>query len=143
MNNYQKGILIVLYLFTQLSIVPLMYSSKKVTRCGTVVDKKQPTTMDLHKHSADIRIEDYLYVDYDGYTAKEAVDANTFYKYNKGDRICFVSEVNTFHGAFVGILCLALLLGVMIDFVILIFGLIILWKLIGGKSLKEIMSDED
>lgn len=91
--------------------------SLESTRCGVVWDRAMPTTIDVHKHSADVEISQYLYVKYDDNQRIESenVDANTYYTYEKGDRVCFTSSrrlefYEVMFGPMLGAICLLVLL---------------------------------
>ena len=125
-----------LYKAYQLAFVPSSEYIKTVQRCGRVIDKTKPAVIDVHKHSADLEVHEYLYVDYDGRIEKEDVSADTWYKYKEGQRICFTSRADGSNwentkvglGGFVGWIL------ILVTFIVLCC---IVWHLIGGATLGE------
>lgn len=105
---------------------------EKYTKCGKVIDKLQPTTMDLHKYSADIEVSEYLVVDYGDGIVKENVDANTFYKYSIGSGVCFEKRVKNFWKE-VTIFILALL-GWILNAVLFILTISLIWYRLGDRN---------
>jgi hypothetical protein len=65
--------------------------------CGIVLDKKQPNVMHLGKHSGRIYIENELVVNFNGSVRSVSVDDNTFYSFNKGERVCFNRSYKDYH----------------------------------------------
>ena len=58
--------------------------------CGVVVDKQQPTELNVHKHSGDLTINDRMVIKFDaGFYKAMDVNTDTWYKKNIGDRVCF------------------------------------------------------
>lgn len=92
MNLKQKlfwGTIVVLYLsLTIYALYPLFLETEY--RCGKVISKHTPTVMDIHKYSANIRVENRIIVqlDKDVYQSQRVDDA-TYIKYSVGSRICF------------------------------------------------------
>lgn len=68
----------------------------QVNKCGILVRKQSPTTMDIHKHSADIRIQDKFTMKFDdGSWSDIDVDARTWNSFEVGDKLCFDRPVKT------------------------------------------------
>lgn len=70
------------------------------TKCGVVIDKKSTASIDPGRHHKfTILSQDIIYVKFDdGEIKRMLVDANTYYKNNKGDRVCFQIELqNVFY----------------------------------------------
>jgi hypothetical protein len=141
MNIIQKVILWSLYVYGNFCIYEIVFNNKissNEERCGVVIDKKQPTTMDIHKHSANIRISEYLYVKYGKRVDKEWVDTNTYYLYNVGDKVCLIDNRTTGYGVY----CVVVGgITTCVNVMFIILFIIILWMTIGGTNFIEAFND--
>lgn len=93
----EKILLGILALFVS-SIAYLTFSDFKVNpevhKSGVVIDKFTGTESHHHKHSTSYTDEMYLVVKYDdGHIDRENVVADTYYKFNVGNRIGFMKSL--------------------------------------------------
>lgn len=67
----------------------------EVNKCGILMRKESPTVLDVHKHSADVRIEDKFVMKFeDGTWENIQVNPKTWNGFEVGDRLCFNRPVN-------------------------------------------------
>ncbi len=120
----------------QLAFVPESEYIEYVKRCGRVVDKKQPAVMDVHKHSADLEVHEYLYVEYQSGVEKEDVNAKTWYRYQIGDPICFTERAEGANFESAKVLVGGLIGWILIILFVAISG-VVFWHMLGGAGLGE------
>jgi len=90
---WDNTILVLLVLIVPIISIFYLGNYDSYTRCGKVIDKQLPTDIHHSKHSSRVGVDTYFVVQYnDGYIEELNVDANTWYKNNIGDKVCFEKQ---------------------------------------------------
>jgi hypothetical protein len=139
---FLKGIGILIIAFTIWGNIEFYkaYIAPVKVRCGIVFDKTEHLAYSGKSHNA--YYEQILFVQYNDNNAIERIDvtADTYYKNNKGDRVCFDQRVDP--GFMIFVFAPISLIDLGLSLYLIVNGWCFIWWFLGDrrKTFKEYMN---